>query len=426
MEAGYVEEDDGVFSIFFRLAKPGDGLEQGHEIANRYGLADNNISFHYTLLASEGYIINSLVLILYAVGGILGLVIMAGSIIVIANAFAITTGERVRQFGILKSTGATSEQIRMSVLFEGLLLSAIGIPLGILAGLGLELIGVSIANTFTADIGYANISNIEFPMIISLSAILISVISSFITVLLSAWFPARKVSEISAIDAIRLTDEVKLRSHSVKTSWLTHKVFGFEGTLAVKSLKRSRRKYRATVISLVVSIVFVLVSSSFGDMLFTILSMLYPSVDAANATYINSIYLLTMIFVYGFIGMLSLIGITSVTSTIFTNIRLRAQEFAVLKSVGMTTDGLRKMLNLESFLYGLKSLFIGLPLGLVLSYGMNCLFGLVVKFSFSIPWTSMGICVLSVMAITFMTMHHAAKQSKPNSIVETMRMVDGG
>ena len=86
------------------------------------------------------------------------------------------------------------------------------------------------------------------------------------------------------------------------------------------------------------SIVLVLVSSSFGDMLFTLLSMLYPSVDAANATYINYIYLLTMIFVYGFIGMLSLIGITSVISTIFTNIRLRAQEFAVLKSVGMTND----------------------------------------------------------------------------------------
>jgi ABC-type antimicrobial peptide transport system permease subunit len=431
VQSGYTEKYDGVINVLFRLANPNKGLEQVVDIASRGGAADRSVRFHLELLGAEGYMISTSMMILYAIGAALGLIIMAGSIIVIANAFAISTGERVRQFGILKSTGATSEQIRMSVLFEGIMLSFIGIPLGILMGLGLQFAGIWIANTLTSGIENADAPTMLFQTVISVSAILISVITSFITVLLSAWFPARKVSKISAIDAIRMSGEVKIKSRSLKTSWLTKKIFGFEGTLAAKSLKRSRRKYRATVISLVVSIVFVLVSASFGNMLFSTIEILFPNISAdeasqmqGQAALIMNIHLLAMIFVYGFIGMLSMIGITSVINTIFTNMRLRTQEFAVLKSVGMTADGLRKMLNLESFLYGLKSLLIGLPLGMGLSYALYYLFSMFVSFDFRVPWTAIGVCVLAIMAITFMTMHYAARQIKGDSIVDAIRMVN--
>jgi putative ABC transport system permease protein len=136
----------------------------------------------------------------------------------------------------------------------------------------------------------------------------------------------------------------------------------------------------------------------------------------------KNLFIFVRILVYGFIAMLSLIGITSVMSTISTNIKLRAQEFAMLSSVGLTPAGLRKMLNLESLLYGFKSLAIGLPLGLVLSYMLYLLFGLLAEFSFEIPWQSMGICVTGVSVVTFVSMRYAAHKIRGSSIVETIRV----
>ena len=73
---------------------------------------------------------------LYTVGSILVTIIMVGSIFLIYNSFNISLNERTHQFGILSSVGATEKQLRNSVLFEGLCIGAIGIPIGIMVGIG--------------------------------------------------------------------------------------------------------------------------------------------------------------------------------------------------------------------------------------------------------------------------------------------------
>ena len=79
----------------------------------------------------------------------------------------------------------------------------------------------------------------------------------------------------------------------------------------------------------------------------------------------NSFSLLIQIFVYGFILVISLIGLTNIFNTITTNMRLRSKEFAMLRSVGMTNREFNRMVRLESLFYAVKALLIGIPLGVL-------------------------------------------------------------
>ena len=74
--------------------------------------------------------------LLYSIGGILVALIMIGSVFLIYNSFNISLNERIQQFGILSSVGATAKQLRNSVLFEGVCIGAVGIPIGVLVGIG--------------------------------------------------------------------------------------------------------------------------------------------------------------------------------------------------------------------------------------------------------------------------------------------------
>ena len=130
-----------------------------------------------------------------------------------------------------------------------------------------------------------------------------------------------------------------------------------------------------------------------------------------------------MIFIYSFVGMLTLIGVTSVLATINSNISLRTAEFATLQAVGMDSAGLRKMLNLESLLYGIKSLLIGLPLGIVLSYGMFGLFRTAANITYEVPYLACGMCIVGVFAINFISMRFASSKIRKSNIAEAMREV---
>jgi putative ABC transport system permease protein len=569
---------------------------------------------------------------LVAMGTVLGAIIIAASVIVVSNAFRVSAGERTRQFGILKSVGATKRQIAATVLYEGILLSVIGIPIGIAVGLLIELLGTSVITNLLNSLSsggtlhvdseeFLNFSFVAPPMMFA-----VAIVTSLGTVLLSAWLPARKAARIPAIDAIRSTGEVKLKRKNVRTSKLTQALFGFEGALAAKSLKRSRRNFRATIVSLTISIVLLVVAGSLGSLMKSTTNLIFPNIDAtavadwssslnvvngvddyvsldtataetiteklrnyknteiygiggirrystalpdgtktngalitvdakhyeelcktagvplgsnllinlrretvdgkkteyvpydfsklegkplmfslvghepievtltgeltrqdvsneiaymyeselavivpkcesvvytwfakvndvkgfteygkqalddrapkskegievhadcldiADATkqmsdMINTI----MFFVYGFVGMLTLIAVTSVISTISTNVRSRAREFAVLESVGMTKAGVKKMLNLESILCSVRSLVFGLPLGLIGAYGLYRGMGLSVELPFSFPLLSIAECVLGVFAVTWVTMRYSASKLKGESIVETIR-----
>jgi putative ABC transport system permease protein len=588
--------------------------------------------------------------VVVSVGIILSVVIFLSSVTVMSNAFRVSAGERLYQFGILKSVGATQKQITQTIVYEGLWLSYIGIPAGIILGLLVQLLGINIANILLADINVRQDNPLVFHFIFAWQAILLAVVVGFVTVIVSAWLPARKSAKISAINAIRKTGEIKIKNTRKKSGWLVSKVFGFEGVLAVKSLQRSKRNLRATVISLTVSIILFVSASSFGTHLnrmadvvifptdadvhgwfnapidynlifnedgeitandvvyipvdnilaeqiterlrtfpnttvmgigdnrrsilfaniplplgmateryqnyldsegiassFTLVTtdaetyaqlarlagvplgsnilvnyirvqinerwtefvpfyfdyqtvsvlsgadvievplhgvlsgdrvpreiyqrgwvnpvIIVPDLDSAtynwfaqtpdstgfvsfmydifdefltldgyfrsgNIGVINiaasqsedrAIIRLVMVSIYGFVGMLTLLGLTNVISTISTNVRSRSREFAVLQSVGMTPKGLNRMINLESLLSSVKSLVIGIPVGIMVSYLLYHSMIQAVDFSFIFPFFPILQCFLAVFIITWVTMRYTASRLRGGSVVENIR-----
>ncbi|MDR0904760.1 MAG: ABC transporter permease [Oscillospiraceae bacterium] len=613
-------------------------------------LASANKAF--TALLGDNYYDRGLYLsMLIGIGAVLCLIIITASVIVISNAFRVSAGVRTQQFGILKSVGATKKQIAATVMYEGLWLSAIGIPAGIVVGLLLEFFCTSIANYLLAGINKINNVKVEFSFVVAWQALIIAAIAAFVTVLLSAWLPARKASKIAAIDAIRNTGEVKLSAKKIRTNKLTAKLFGAEGTLAAKSLKRNKRNLRATVVSLTISIVLFLAASSLGVQIGQLTQIVFPTINAtAVATFSTSVHYayvsedgqigdvrysaidtatqqkvterlqqfdasplfavgslhygfevtvpeemvteemrpktdyplslitvdsahyaelckkagvplgsnilinhesatidnkkyefepfvfnhqtlniqkhdgttreltldgaltvgeipaeimmearglsvivpeteaqnfywftdtenaegfaefavpvlneeiresgdigitrdaldiraateavrstvrLIMVFIYSFVGMLTLIGLTNVISTISTNIRSRSREFAVLKSVGMTQKGVGQMLNLESILCSAKALLYGLPLGIIAAVLVGNAISIAVEVVHSnriigpnsiIPWLAVLECILAVFVITWVTMRYSASRLKKGSIVDAIRAESG-
>jgi putative ABC transport system permease protein len=593
---------------------------------------------------------SSYYLSLFQIGILLGLVIFVVSVIVISNAFRVSASERTKQFGILKSVGATKKQITQIVVHEGFLVSLIGIPLGLLLGIGIEYIGVLIVRSFIDEFrnNFNGEGEVDFLFTVSWISIGASVVIALVTVLVSAYLPARKAAKISAIDSIRETTEIKYKNNKkLRTSFLTKLLFGYEGVLASKSIKRNSRNFRSTWISLTISIVLILTASGIQLNISRMNSILNPSymwsvsgqvmrltdenkpglqtevskekIDEMTAklqekstgevrcigtncglghTYINTskkmltpiyrklvdpdnkystnqafdlqINLMTvdnkyyeklcemadvpigsnillndyrgqgekrgslqtyakfepfvydgqsltvytdvngnvssevikldgelsvdevpeelmsaadnyvnivvaekatneyifaidtenpddfvlyteelmeeyfptenyhtnaynieeanrivsaigriiMTFIYGFAVLLTLIGLTNVISTISTNIRSRGREFAVLRSVGMTSGGIRKMLALESILCGIKSILIGVPIGVGLTYLVYLFLMSTINFAYQFPlWQVVG-CITGVFAVTFVTMQVSAKGAKVGIVRE--------
>jgi putative ABC transport system permease protein len=180
--------------------------------------------------------------------------IVCGSTLLIYNAFAISISERKKQFGMFASVGATSAQIRRIVLTEAGVIAAIGIPLGILGAIA----GVAILVKLTQGIVSQLILDAEqgLPLVVSPLVIGLTVLFSATTILLSAWIPARRASQVSPIDAIRQSGEIQEGNPlNLRTNPLIRRVFGFEGELALKSLQRDRKRYLTTLLSLMLSII---------------------------------------------------------------------------------------------------------------------------------------------------------------------------
>ncbi|MEG1887791.1 MAG: FtsX-like permease family protein, partial [Oscillospiraceae bacterium] len=192
--------------------------------------------------------------VLYSFAGILIIIIAFGSISLIYNSFSISVSERTRQFGLLSSVGATRRQMRQSVLFEAVVLGAVGIPLGLVTGMA----GMAITFRLTGSMFTAMSSgqtDKTMDLCVSWQSLAIAAVVGFITVIISAYIPARRAVKLSAIEAVKQTGDISIKAKKVKTSRLTYTLFGFEGMLASKNFKRNRKKYRATVISLFMSVV---------------------------------------------------------------------------------------------------------------------------------------------------------------------------
>jgi putative ABC transport system permease protein len=154
-------------------------------------------------------------------------------------------------------------------------------------------------------------------------------------------------------------------------------------------------------------------------------SMAHVFDRAAEDNAVRSLFNTIMVAMHGFIGMLTLIALTNVISTISTNVRSRSREFAILQSVGMTHGGLKNMLNLESILCSAKSLIYGIPLGVGVSYLMYLLLMESVWFPYELPWLAIIQCVIAVFAITWLTMRFAVSRLRGNNIVESIRAESG-
>ena len=576
------------------------------------------VSYNSSLIDYEGGVSDTTMASLYSVGAVVIVIIILSSVFVIRNSFSISVSEKTKQYGMLSSIGATKKQIKKSVLYEGFYIGIIGIPLGMLCGMLAVVILLQVVNVLLGDS-----LNEKCVFSIPILAIIASIVISAITIYLSCILPARRASKISPIEAIRGNDDIKIKAKKVKTSKITKKLFGIGGVIASKNLKRNKKKYRTTVISLVVSISIFISLSSFLDYGGKIVNVYYKDLgydisvydgtvenyneiikldnveeysysymtegsvdinkygsefgkriakdsketnsitivlinndyfkkfiehlgiqstnykdiaileddayeyidektvfenyyslktgDSIDITltngekrtvkiskktderpmgyknvysnggylfvsedfiqdksdeksfhmgslviksqnpdeleneinnlkktnnlysklYINNIskyveenkkiILLISIFLYGFIAVITLIGVTNIFNTITTNMILRSKEFANLKSVGMTTKEFNRMIRLESILYGLKSLLIGIPLGLIGSY---CIYNGIAKgldFGYILPLKSIIIAIIFVFIIVGLTMKYSLNKINKQNIIETIR-----
>lgn len=631
--SGYLptEDEEGITLdlLFARLDR--HIFDRSENICLRYGIDKGQVRYHNNLLIAKGIIPGGYYESLYSFAAILLALVAVASVMVISNAFSISAAERGRQFGLLKSVGATVRQVRGIVLWEGAILGACAIPLGLLIGLSAQWTALTVANHILSSMDAVNFMA-EFRVVLSPWVLLLAIAATFAIIFLAAWFPARRASRQSAIDAIRQAADIRVRPQHVRISPLTGRLFGFEGLLAAKTMKRNRRRYRTTIISLVVSIVLFIGVSSFGQMLFKSASMVYEdygsnvlvrihgedagrqnrlateiaamedarsypyrelqvvadvpeawmtakgqemlgagektvylfslsdssfealcrslwldpaelsdpgrpgavlvntsgtyirqgrrhnftpyrpltgeslpvSVDdaprklvilgetqtipteinlffsangmtlivpesvraawkpenqpdylsitvmslrpdafarqargllaeeLANTEYtvINyealaennrNIWLLIMIFIYGFIAMLSLISVTNVITTISTGIALRRREFAMLRSVGMTQRAIGISLRFESLIYGAKSLLIGIPLGIGVSLAMYHALDGSMSFEYIWPVQSIAISIAAVFLLTAATMGFASSRQRRENIAGALQ-----
>ncbi|MDD4803183.1 MAG: ABC transporter permease [Syntrophomonas sp.] len=233
-------------------------LAQQHKIAN--------VEFNNELLRYYGVTdIDNLHKTLYSMIAIIMAIIVVGSVALIYNAFAISVADRSRHLGMLSSVGATRKQKRDSVFFEGAVIALISIPLGVLCGLGGLAVTFWIINPMIKGLlGGTGVAE-TFTVSVTPLSILAACLISLLTIFISTYWPAKRASNISAIDAIRQSSDIKLTKKAMRTSKLVRRLFGFEAEIGLKNLKRNKRRYQATVFSLVISIVLFLTVSYFTD-----------------------------------------------------------------------------------------------------------------------------------------------------------------
>ena len=624
----YMDEIPSTFDISVLYKSPKEYEEITKNICKTLNLDfDEDVYVNSDFLRFQGVMSDGMLRVLYAIAGVVVFIIVISSVFVIRNSFSISVAEKNRQYGMLSSVGATSKQIRRNVIFEGMVIGLIAIPLGILLGIVAIMILLKIVNYLLADM----LSGLCFTYSINLLAVLISVAISIITIYLSCLIPARRAAKISPIESIRGNNDIKINSKKLRTSKLTKKLFGIGGVIASKNLKRSKKKYRTTVISLVISI-FIFISLSSFLTLGTKTSQFYymdfkfnvyvhslsdantqiyekisklenvdnsaycyqSSLDIDNIKYasefgkkflendpqptgiafmvynneyfkkyikeiglkesdyktavilldydtsynedgsktVDRIYslksgdkvnvksgdkektltiskftdvkpmgqeavyydhgiivvsedyikevfkedvnnsdyyhlsdlfiksskpqelentlndlikqggdyygltvfnyetymkqeqrmlLVVKIFLYGFIAVITLIGVTNIFNKITTNMILRSKEFAMLKSVGMSSKEFNKMIRLESIMYGTKSLLIGVPLGILGSYGMYKAFAQGIDLGYALPLPAIIISIVFVFIIVGITMKYSLNKINKQNIIETIR-----
>lgn len=226
---------------------------------------------------------------LFTVATVVALIIILTSVYCIKNSFNISITEKIRQYGMLASVGATRRQIKSSVKTEAAMLGVVGIPVGTLSGILASLILVKVVNALSA--GWLNFA-LSFHT--SLPALILAVILSIATIYFSATGSARRAAKVTPLEAIRNTKEIKIKSAKLKTPAIIGRIWGIGGVISYKNIKRNKKKYRTTVTSIVICSVTFIVISYFMSMAFSMVGMSYASADyniGINMSYKKDIHI---------------------------------------------------------------------------------------------------------------------------------------
>ncbi len=254
------EGNNGTISVYTVLNIPSNYEQFSSDIVNKLELSRSNINFDLLTFSFQSFNSAFPGLVIGLMTILIGLIVF-GSVSLIYNSFSISISERIKQFGILRSIGATKKQIRKSVFYEASVLCGLGIPAGLTAGC----LGIALTFHFLSDsisTFLAELTDLKMEFVFSPLAIIVASLMSFVTVIISAYIPAKKAIRINPIDSVRQSKEITIKRKSVKVSPLTGKIFGFEATVSSKNFKRNKRKYRATVFSLFVSVVLFISATS--------------------------------------------------------------------------------------------------------------------------------------------------------------------
>lgn len=259
------------------LKDPKEAYPFAEELREEYGFSQEQIVTNDMLLRFEGTSRSEQTMnVLYRMAAVVILIIVFTSVFVIKNSFDISIMERIKQYGMLASVGATSKQIRRNVLFEGIVLGMIAIPLGVVGGIFAIWVTLLVVTNILAG---SELADISLHLYVSWQAVAVAILIAVVTIYLSSLIPARKAVKIAPMDAIRDSGNLKITGKKLRTSKFLSKLLGIEGEIASKNLKRSRKKYRTTVFSIFLSVVLFISISSVIQYGFLLQSYAYQEMD---------------------------------------------------------------------------------------------------------------------------------------------------
>ena len=271
------------YNVFIRYRDTSiNGVDSSNRLIryrfNDDGIDELSIRTNYDLLNAQGHVDETSKLLKVCLAVLVLGFLSIAAIFFIRNSFTISATERIRDFGVLASIGAQPRQIRRSVFFEAYYVALFAIPLSVVVSILGTLILIVVTNHFIGDLLGFNVS-----LSLSWQGIVAIVVLGLIILILAASSAATLAGRCSPIMALRNSNEIKIKAKKVRTSAIVSKIWGIGGVLASKNLKRSRGKYRTTVISIVISVTLFVGMGSFVQYIQKALDEL-SSQFAANVT----------------------------------------------------------------------------------------------------------------------------------------------
>lgn len=411
-------------TVFVTLKTPYQTPAYVKSVSDAHGAVLNDAVLRFMGLSES----RTLTLLLFSAVTILIVLVMAGSVCLIYNSFQISLRERMYQFGILMFVGATEEQLRSTVLFEGLCIGAVGIPIGVLIGIP----GIRFVLALT-EANFANVLYRDVPLSMELSplALIAAVLVSLTAILISAYLPARRAASVPIMECIRQTAELRTDAGPARLLGLVERLGGQEGMLAYKNFRRSRGRGRSIILSLTLSVVLAVSASSFVAYLDQILTLAPTEAGTGNGSFttremeedeVRSMVFIAKLFSAVFVALISLIAVVNVCNTISASIRLRRRELAMLRSVGMSDRDFDRMMRFECVLYGVQAILWSLPVSAAVSalicFGLDTGQG---RMTYVFPWESMGLSILGVFFVVSITVLYVTDKLRKENIMDALR-----